>query len=311
MKKRYRLWCICVAQAIVVSCGSTRVFNRGPRADAGGPYEGITAFPIPFDGSGSHDPEGDPLTYHWNFGDGTEGDMGAAPSYAYAVPGNYAVCLTVKDGVNRSSPSCTTALIKEDDANIPPVALPGGETSMAMNDAAHFDGEWSYDFDGYIVGYAWDFGDGETGMGVTAAHVYRLYGSYTVTLTVTDDKGAQGSGTLKVNVFDKDAELTILNFFAVDTTAGHPYFIDAKVGNTGTVPVPDALFHTEVHDSCMGHHLEWSLTDQTVSFETGEEKDVVWSGDVPVETTAGEYSASLNVSYSGKTLSTSASFTVH
>lgn len=294
------------------SCGRTWLRSSVPLADAGGPYSGIAGFPISFDGSRSHDPEGDTLSYIWDFGDGAGGnDEGATPYHSYETPGTYAVCLKVFDGHATSNPSCTSASIEEDDTNLAPFALPGGDTSVAMGDIANFDGEWSFDLDGYIVGYAWDFGDGETGAGVMATHVYHLYGSYTVTLTVTDDKGAQGSSTLKVNVFDKDAELTILDFFAADTTAGHPYFIDAKVGNTGTVPVSNALFHTEVHDSCMGHHLEWGLTDQTVSFETGEERDVVWSGDVPVETTAGEYSASLNVSYSGKTLSTSASFTVH
>lgn len=50
----------------------------------------------------------------------------------------------------------------------------------------------SYDPDGSIVSYAWDYGDGTTGSGMTSAHTYQQAGTYTVTLTVTDDRGAPG-----------------------------------------------------------------------------------------------------------------------
>ncbi len=73
-----------------------------------------------------------------------------------------------------------------------------------------FDGSGSYDEDGRIVRYAWDFGDGVSlpgkagagnqGAEVAPPHAYYEPGSYTVTLTVTDDQGAVASAWAQVKV---------------------------------------------------------------------------------------------------------------
>jgi PKD repeat protein len=55
------------------------------------------------------------------------------------------------------------------------------------------DGSGSADSDGTIVAYGWSFGDGSGGTGKTASHTYAHPGSYTVSLTVTDDGGATDS----------------------------------------------------------------------------------------------------------------------
>jgi hypothetical protein len=52
---------------------------------------------VTFNGTASYDPEGTPLTFAWNFGDGQTGS-GAEPMHAYNTAGNYAVSLTVSDG---------------------------------------------------------------------------------------------------------------------------------------------------------------------------------------------------------------------
>jgi PKD repeat protein len=54
-----------------------------------------------------------------------------------------------------------------------------------------FDASASTDPDGSIASYAWSFGDGSTGSGVTAEHAYAEPGLYTPTLTVTDNRGAR------------------------------------------------------------------------------------------------------------------------
>jgi DNA/RNA endonuclease G (NUC1) len=76
------------------------------------------------------------------------------------------------------------------EANIkPPFALLNGPYTGNEGMAVSMSGAASYDPNGSIVSYAWDFGDGQTGSGVTASHSYAQEGLYTVTLTVTDNDG--------------------------------------------------------------------------------------------------------------------------
>ncbi len=77
--------------------------NRAPLAVAGGPtYTGRASVPVTLDGSASSDPEGAPLTYRWDFGDGTTG-TGVRPAHAYAAAGTFFVTLIVNDGAQDSA----------------------------------------------------------------------------------------------------------------------------------------------------------------------------------------------------------------
>ena len=81
--------------------------------------------------------------------------------------------------------------------NTPPVA---SFTSSCTNLSCSFDAVASSDPDGSIRSYAWDFGDGSTGTGVSPSHSYAAANTYPVGLTVTDDRGATGSTTRSVTV---------------------------------------------------------------------------------------------------------------
>ena len=74
--------------------------------------------------------------------------------------------------------------------NHPPSAAVGGPYTGIEGGAVAFDATGSSDPDGETVSYAWTFGDGSTGSGVKPTHVYADNGSYSVTLTVTDARGA-------------------------------------------------------------------------------------------------------------------------
>src|SRR5690606_29119745 len=82
--------------------------------------------------------------------------------------------------------------------NLPPTAA---ATHECTANVCQFDGSTSGDADGTITSYLWDFGDGTTpGVGSTATHAYSTPGTYVVTLTVTDDRGASSATTLEVTV---------------------------------------------------------------------------------------------------------------
>lgn len=182
--------------------------NNAPVADAGGPYSGTEDLAVTFDGSGSYDPDGDSITYSWDFGDGVNGS-GENPAHAYMAGGTYTVTLVVNDGVENSDPATATATITE--VNDPPVADAGPDQSALVDDTVTFDGSGSNDPDGTIVSYAWDFGEGTTGSGVNASHSYSAPGTYTVTLTVTDDGGLSDDDTAVVTVAEAPTEIEIFS----------------------------------------------------------------------------------------------------
>ncbi len=86
------------------------VANVPPVADAGGPYEGRTGVVVQFDGVSSSDPNGDAISFLWDFGDGSTGD-GPTPGHSYASAADYTVTLVVSDGQADSTPDITTAHI--------------------------------------------------------------------------------------------------------------------------------------------------------------------------------------------------------
>jgi peptidylprolyl isomerase len=93
-------------------------------------------------------------------------------------------------------------------ANSPPVAAFTDSATSAVytTETVTFNGADSYDTDGRIVSYSWDFGDGSTATGATASHAYAQAGSYTVALTVTDDDGATDTMAANKNVYAAGSE---------------------------------------------------------------------------------------------------------
>ncbi len=138
-----------------------------------------------FDASTSTDPDGSIVSYSWDFGDGSPAASGVTPpTHTYATGGFYNVTLTVEDDEGATNSVTQTIGVFDPAVNVPPMA------SFTVSDKAldiALDASASADVDGTIVSYDWDFGDGNTGSGVTTSHTYLAPGTYTVELTVTDD----------------------------------------------------------------------------------------------------------------------------
>ena len=84
----------------------------------------------------------------------------------------------------------------------PPIAnFTYSPEKTVVNETITFDASSSYDPDGYIVSYEWDFGDGNTGTGEVITHSYSSAGDYTVNLTVTDNDGAVNSTDKTITVY--------------------------------------------------------------------------------------------------------------
>src|SRR5216117_3086428 len=141
-----------------------------------------------------------PWAYAIDWGDGSPQTSGSASSqsaaitaaHTYAATGTDTVRVTVTDkdgGAGSGTALATVTAIP----NRPPTAVAGGPYSGVESTAVTFDGSGSADPDGDALTYAWTFGDGSTGTGVKPTHTYVDNGGYTVTLTVTDARGAASS----------------------------------------------------------------------------------------------------------------------
>jgi PKD repeat protein len=91
----------------------------------------------------------------------------------------------------------------------------------------------SKDPDGYIVNYAWDFGDNITGTGNVTTHSYTAAGTYIVTLTVTDDDNENDTATADVTVLGHN--IAIISVVPSPTTVktGESVSISVSVTNEG------------------------------------------------------------------------------
>ncbi len=185
--------------------------NSVPTANAGPDQSSEVGLLITLDGTGSSDPDGDTITYAWEFESKPSDSQvslsdGAAqnPTFTADVIGDYVVNLVVSDGTASSDPDTVTVQISA--ANQPPVADAGPDQSVTTGDSVTLDGSQSLDPDEDLIAYAWEFSQLPDGSAATISDATIVNptfttdtdGVYSVTLTVSDPDGLESSDSVDI-----------------------------------------------------------------------------------------------------------------
>jgi len=155
--------------------------------------------PVQLDASASHDPDGTVTSYHWELAEkDAPGRITADPVIDYVFPegGEQLVRLSVVDDSGERSLPFLHALY----VNWPPIAA----FRLSAFEADELEPirfvDASCDRDGAIVDRLWDFGDGTASEEAQPEHAFRRSGQFAVSLTVTDDQGAQHTAAADVTI---------------------------------------------------------------------------------------------------------------
>ena len=145
--------------------------------------------------------------------------------------GLWSLNITASDSAVPANSGLTTRAIQLQDR--PPIAVVTGSATTALTSVPlSFNSTGTYDPDGTIVAYSWNYGDGSTASGSTASHSFTTSGTYTVTLTVTDNSGSTASASLAVVIQDRPP-IVRLSSSTSSTITGSTISFD---GGTSTDP---------------------------------------------------------------------------
>lgn len=176
--------------------GGSPVFNLPPvpviTSDA---TRGVAPLTVTFD-SGKSTDDGVIVSRRWDFGDGASSQE-VAPRHTYTTTGDFNVRLTLTDDLGATASRSVIISVTQEPVAVILVDRTTAESAPAI---INFDGSTSFDPDGEIRLYRWDFGDGSTEVLPTVPHTFATPGTYRVKLTVTDDKGVTGQSTQLISI---------------------------------------------------------------------------------------------------------------
>jgi outer membrane protein assembly factor BamB len=180
--------------------------NQPPLADftwtPSNPIEGQS---ITFDASSSYDPDGSIVSYVWDFDDDGQFDDGSGiiETYTYQNTGDYQITVKVTDNEGLTDTQCYIVYVSGSDNEPPYADFTWTPSQPNEGETVNFDASSSYDPDGSIVSYVWDFDDDgsfDDGSGVNPIYSWSNAGNYPVSLKIIDDDGAVDTETKTVSV---------------------------------------------------------------------------------------------------------------
>ncbi|MEN8239625.1 MAG: PKD domain-containing protein, partial [Actinomycetota bacterium] len=181
--------------------GPCEPVNQPPVADANGPYTANEGDLVTFDGSGSTDPDGDPLAFTWTLvpaNGAFDGTIGVTPTHVFGDNYGGTVTLTVEDDNGLSDTTDSTVTINNVAPDVGPIT---GLPTEPIATGATVDAQADFTDPGFDDTHEanWDWGDGITETGTIigiggsittfGSHAYDEPGIYSIYLTVTDDDG--------------------------------------------------------------------------------------------------------------------------
>ena len=190
------------------------IINQPPEADCNGPYVVDEGSSILFDGSGSTDPDGDTMSYDWDYeNDGTYDANGVQVTNTWNDDHIGFILLLVTDGHGAYDTATCTVTVN----NVPPTitSLTGPTDPVEVNTVVTMTADFTDPGTEDTHTAEWDWGDSTTSSGTVdetsgsgsaeGTHTYDTPGVYTVQLTVTDDDGGFDTETFQyVVVYDPD-----------------------------------------------------------------------------------------------------------
>jgi glucose/arabinose dehydrogenase/PKD repeat protein len=264
--------------------------NQAPAAVASAnPTSGPTPLDVSFSSAGSSDPEGQPLTYAWTFGDGAT-STAANPTHTYAAAGTYTARLTVSDGVN----STASAPVTISAGNRPTASIlsPQDGSFFKAGDVITYSGDATDTEDGTLPAsaFSWniDFlheGHVHPGTPVTgtksgtftipsSGHDFSGNTRYRISLTVTDSDGL--TSTQSVIIYPRKVNLTFDTVpsgrtlqldgiakatpFVYDTLVGFSHTIEARDQTVGSTTY---TFQSWSDGGAQQHSITVPNTDQS------------------------------------------------
>ncbi len=252
-------------QIEVVSQAQQAAADGLPLANFAGPASIGVGDSASFDGSASTTQDETIATYEWDYNyDGANFDVddnGIAVSTAFTQAGQYVVALRIT--VTYADSSTSTDLATQAVtvlANQAPVAAISASSFGDVGQVLNFDGTGSFDLDGTITTYEWDFDYsgtfGADANGPSVNYAYPAAGAFTVALQVTDDDSATGLITHDVQI-EQQHLLTITEL----TPTSGPRTGGTEVTLTGTGFVTPAQLNTVTFGTQTG--IVTSVPDST------------------------------------------------
>jgi PKD repeat protein len=164
------------------------------------PQSGTAPLRVRFTANGS-DPEGGPLRYRYEFGDGSNPENGRRATHTYSQPGTYTAKVTATDREGATASAQLEITVTQQPVNqAPSVTLTATPQTGASPLSVSFSATGS-DPEGGALDYRYSFGDQSgSATGGEATHEYARRGTYTARVTVTDPEGARGSAELPITV---------------------------------------------------------------------------------------------------------------